>query len=127
MSIFKSNYAGTCRTCGQRFPAGTLINWQRGLQPAHASAALCQQAAAAPTEGAEGAEGSAPKAKPKRVSAVDKFAEMHTANMEATREMLKQHGEGIQKLASIIAAPRKAIRGPDGRISGTVADLGSRH
>lgn len=48
MTTLHSKFAGTCARCRQRFPAGTLIDWARGVGSFHASPADCAAALANP-------------------------------------------------------------------------------
>src|SRR3990167_1303263 len=65
----------------------------------------------------------------RRKSSIDKLAEMHTQNMDSQNKSMTQQGkvlEQIAELARVAASDRKAVRGPDGRISHTTI-MGPRH
>ena len=70
---------------------------------------------------ASGAEKKAGKRKP---GAIDRLAEMHTKNMEAHGQTLEMHGktlDAIHGLAKQVSAPKRIVRGPDGRAQGVEA------
>jgi hypothetical protein len=65
----------------------------------------------------------------RRRSPIDKLSEMHTQSMDSQNQSMTQQGkvlEQIAELAKIAASDRKAVRGPDGRISHTTI-MGQRH
>lgn len=80
---------------------------------------------------ADAAGGEAKPSRPKKPkNAIDKLAEMHSSSLDATKEMHGQlmagHGKLLQQvgdLTRVLAAPRKAVRGPDGKITHSVPEL----
>ena len=49
---FPSKYAGKCTKCGERFPAGTVVNWRKGEGAWHADPCTDEAVAAAPAAAA---------------------------------------------------------------------------
>src|SRR5262245_22620625 len=45
----KSKFPGRCTKCGQHFPAGTSVNWERGKGASHATSSECVEPPPAPT------------------------------------------------------------------------------
>jgi hypothetical protein len=45
--VIRSKYSGTCRDCGNRFPAGTIVEWERG------QGASCCNGTQAPSPGTQ--------------------------------------------------------------------------
>lgn len=70
------------------------------------------------------------KPAPKRPRTIDKIGEMHSQQMESHAKTLEAHGQMLKQVGDLVkavSAPRRAVRGADGRITHTVTDSGPRH